>query len=61
MGKYLLDQVKDERLSVFLGFWATLTNALFAYIGTELIGVRGQYNDLFILLTYRPSGYRRRG
>jgi len=39
MGEYLLDQVKNERLSIFLGFWATLTNALFAYIGTELIGV----------------------
>ncbi|KXN82072.1 Dicarboxylic amino acid permease [Leucoagaricus sp. SymC.cos] len=39
MGKYLLDQVKNESLSIFLGFWATLTNALFAYIGTELIGV----------------------
>lgn len=39
MGKYLLDQVRNERLSIFLGFWATLTNALFAYIGTELIGV----------------------
>jgi len=26
-------------LSIFLGFWSTLTNALFAYIGTELIGV----------------------
>ncbi|KAF9030758.1 dicarbixylic amino acid permease [Panaeolus papilionaceus] len=38
-GKYLLDQVKNERLSIFLGFWATLTNALFAYMGTELIGV----------------------
>lgn len=39
MGKYLLDQVHDSSLSIFLGFWATLTNALFAYIGTELIGV----------------------
>ena len=39
MGKYLLDQVHDEKLSIFLGFWATLTNALFAYMGTELIGV----------------------
>jgi len=39
MGHYLLSQVHDEKLSVFLGFWATLTNALFAYIGTELIGV----------------------
>ncbi|TEB35891.1 dicarboxylic amino acid permease [Coprinellus micaceus] len=39
MGKYLLDQVHNESLSIFLGFWATLTNALFAYMGTELIGV----------------------
>ncbi|KAJ6496630.1 amino acid permease-domain-containing protein [Mycena vitilis] len=37
MGHYL---VRDkEHLSIFLGFWSTLTNALFAYIGTELIGV----------------------
>lgn len=40
MGSYLLDQVKDGPVAIFLGFWATLTNALFAYIGTELIGVR---------------------
>jgi len=39
MGNYLLDQVHDQKLSIFLGFWATLTNALFAYMGTELIGV----------------------
>lgn len=39
MGKYLIEQVKNTSLSIFLGFWATLTNALFAYIGTELIGV----------------------
>ncbi|KAF9451076.1 dicarbixylic amino acid permease [Macrolepiota fuliginosa MF-IS2] len=39
MGKYLVDQVKNTSLSIFLGFWATLTNALFAYMGTELIGV----------------------
>lgn len=40
MGHYLLKQVGgDEHLSIFLGFWSTLTNALFAYIGTELIGV----------------------
>ncbi|TFK76493.1 dicarbixylic amino acid permease [Pluteus cervinus] len=36
---YLLDRVKDKHVSIFLGFWATLTNALFAYMGTELIGV----------------------
>lgn len=39
MGKYLIEQVQDTSLSIFLGFWATLTNALFAYMGTELIGV----------------------
>ncbi|KAF9005606.1 dicarbixylic amino acid permease [Cyathus striatus] len=39
MGKYLLTQVHNESLAIFLGFWATLTNALFAYMGTELIGV----------------------
>ncbi|KAK0503212.1 dicarbixylic amino acid permease [Armillaria luteobubalina] len=39
MGHYLLSQVHNEHLSIFLGFWATLTNALFAFIGTELIGV----------------------
>ncbi|KAG7092416.1 hypothetical protein E1B28_008772 [Marasmius oreades] len=39
MGSYLLDQVHDTPLATFLGFWAVLTNALFAYMGTELIGV----------------------
>ncbi|KAH9484291.1 Dicarboxylic amino acid permease [Psilocybe cubensis] len=39
MGSYLLKYVHKESLAIFLGFWATLTNALFAYIGTELIGV----------------------
>ncbi|EGO18624.1 hypothetical protein SERLADRAFT_358847 [Serpula lacrymans var. lacrymans S7.9] len=39
MGTYLLSQVHNEKLSIFLGFWSTLTNALFAYIGTELVGV----------------------
>ncbi|KAI0082722.1 dicarbixylic amino acid permease [Panus rudis PR-1116 ss-1] len=39
MGHYLKDQVHNESLSIFLGFWSTLVNALFAYIGTELIGV----------------------
>jgi len=39
MGSYLLDQVHNGHLAIFLGFWATLTNALFAFIGTELIGV----------------------
>ena len=62
MGKYLLDQVKNESLSIFLGFWATLTNALFAYMGTELIGVRAQNLGLFVMLTYpRHLGYCRRG
>ncbi|EIN07423.1 dicarboxylic amino acid permease [Punctularia strigosozonata HHB-11173 SS5] len=39
MGHYLLSQVHSEHLSIFLGFWSTLINALFAFIGTELIGV----------------------
>ncbi|PPR06666.1 hypothetical protein CVT26_001208 [Gymnopilus dilepis] len=39
MGSYLLSQVHNKHLAIFLGFWATLTNALFAFIGTELIGV----------------------
>ncbi|KAI0336423.1 dicarbixylic amino acid permease [Cubamyces sp. BRFM 1775] len=39
MGKYLQSQVHNDHLAIFLGFWSTLTNALFAYIGTELIGV----------------------
>ncbi|KAI0361984.1 dicarbixylic amino acid permease [Trametes cingulata] len=39
MGKYLQNQVHNDHLAIFLGFWSTLTNALFAYIGTELIGV----------------------
>jgi yeast amino acid transporter len=39
MGVYLLSKVHKKSLAIFLGFWSTLTNALFAYIGTELIGV----------------------
>lgn len=39
MGTYLQSQVHDGHLSIFLGFWSTLINALFAFIGTELIGV----------------------
>ncbi|KAF9264725.1 dicarbixylic amino acid permease [Marasmius fiardii PR-910] len=39
MGTYLLDQVHDRPRAIFLGFWAVLTNALFAFMGTELIGV----------------------
>ena len=39
MGSYLNNQIHNYHLSIFLGFWSTLTNALFAYIGTELIGV----------------------
>jgi amino acid transporter len=39
MGNYLQEIVGDGALSRFLGFWAVMVNALFAYIGTELIGV----------------------
>ncbi|KAF8959041.1 amino acid permease/ SLC12A domain-containing protein [Flammula alnicola] len=39
MGSYLLTEVHNEKTAIFLGFWAVLTNALFAFIGTELIGV----------------------
>jgi hypothetical protein len=40
MGTYLEKKVGGEgALSRFLGFWAVMVNALFAYIGTELIGV----------------------
>ncbi|VDC06533.1 unnamed protein product [Peniophora sp. CBMAI 1063] len=39
MGSYLEDQVHNSHLSIFLGFWSVLVNALFAYIGAELIGV----------------------
>lgn len=39
MGTYLNNRVHNYHLSIFLGFWSTLVNALFAYIGTELIGV----------------------
>ncbi|KAI0818560.1 amino acid permease/ SLC12A domain-containing protein [Irpex lacteus] len=39
MGTYLLSKVHNKHLAIFLGFWSTLTNALFAFIGTELIGV----------------------
>ena len=39
MGHYLKDKVHNESTSIFLGFWSTLINALFAFIGTELIGV----------------------
>jgi yeast amino acid transporter len=39
MGSYLQAQVHNPKLATFLGFWATLINALFAYIGTELVGV----------------------
>lgn len=61
-GKYLLDQVKNERLSIFLGFWATLTNALFAYMGTELIGVCNIIlTPLHTSLIIITTGYCRRG
>lgn len=39
MGQYLQTTIPNRSLTVFLGFWSTLINALFAYIGTELIGV----------------------
>ncbi|KAG2368480.1 amino acid permease/ SLC12A domain-containing protein [Suillus spraguei] len=39
MGSYLVDQVHNEQFAVFLGFWSTLTTALFAYIGSELVAV----------------------
>ncbi|KAG2145031.1 dicarboxylic amino acid permease [Suillus cothurnatus] len=39
MGSYLVDEVHNKQLAVFLGFWSTLTTALFAYIGSELVAV----------------------
>ncbi|EJD46155.1 dicarboxylic amino acid permease [Auricularia subglabra TFB-10046 SS5] len=42
MGNYLYDQLYDGEkngVTAFLGFWSVMVNALFAYIGTELIGV----------------------
>jgi amino acid transporter len=39
MGTYLKSTVKNNSTAIFLGFWSVLTNAMFAYIGTELIGV----------------------
>ncbi|OAX44602.1 dicarboxylic amino acid permease [Rhizopogon vinicolor AM-OR11-026] len=39
MGSYLASEVHNESLSIFLGFWSTLTTALFAYIGSELVAV----------------------
>ncbi|KAF9480121.1 dicarbixylic amino acid permease [Pholiota conissans] len=39
MGSYLLDQVHNSKTAIFCGFWAVMVNALFAFIGTELIGV----------------------
>ncbi|KAF9233829.1 dicarboxylic amino acid permease [Melanogaster broomeanus] len=39
LGYYLINEVHNKKLSQFLGFWSTLTTALFSYIGTELIGV----------------------
>jgi len=40
MGEYLTTQIPNRNsLTTFLGFWSTLINALFAYMGTELIGV----------------------
>jgi yeast amino acid transporter len=39
MGQYLQSEVHNEHLAIFLGFWSTLATSLFAYIGTELVGV----------------------
>ncbi|KIK96076.1 hypothetical protein PAXRUDRAFT_32614 [Paxillus rubicundulus Ve08.2h10] len=36
---YLVNQVHNKQLSQLLGFWSTLTTALFSYIATELIGI----------------------
>jgi amino acid permease len=48
MGVYLLDQVHNSKEAIFLGFWAVLVNALFAFMGTELIGVGLSINDLLL-------------
>jgi amino acid permease len=62
MGSYLLSQVKNGPLAIFLGFWATLTNALFAYIGTELIGVCSLlFAEIYLTRKYLFSGHSRRG
>ncbi|KAH7889741.1 dicarbixylic amino acid permease [Phlebopus sp. FC_14] len=39
MGSYLSAHVHNEHTAIFLGFWSTLTTALFSYIGSELVGV----------------------
>lgn len=39
MGTFKQDIVQNTSLATFLGFWSVMINALFAYIGTELIGV----------------------
>jgi len=39
MGSYLLSDVHNESLAIFLGFWSTLSTALFSYIGSELVAV----------------------
>ncbi|EED78597.1 predicted protein [Postia placenta Mad-698-R] len=39
MGTYLSTRVHNQHLAIFLGFWSTLINALFAFIGTEVVGV----------------------
>ncbi|KAH9966878.1 amino acid permease/ SLC12A domain-containing protein [Russula dissimulans] len=39
MGSYLESEVHNPHLAIFLGFWSVMINALFAFIGTELIGV----------------------
>lgn len=39
MGSYLLSKVHNESLAIFLGFWSSLSTALFSYIGSELVAV----------------------
>ncbi|CAG7845895.1 Uncharacterized amino-acid permease C777.04 [Serendipita indica DSM 11827] len=40
MGSYLLAEIGGNvALSRFIGFWSVMVNGLFAYMGTELIGV----------------------
>jgi amino acid transporter len=39
MGHYLQAKIHNEHTQIFVGFWAVMVNALFAFIGTELIGV----------------------
>lgn len=55
MGHYLLSVVKNEHLSIFLGFWATLTNALFAFILSFYFVHSTSDPDIFPLLNRAPS------